>query len=103
VTETSSEISKRLDFPETTLVRRGFVTRNFVPASGNFRRLGAHEPATSSLGKRTTVSFNYGTWVIGLLDALNVAREKLEPGFKRMSGEEVGNAVARAVPHIPFK
>jgi hypothetical protein len=47
--------------------------------------------------------FNYGTWVIGLLDALNVAREKLEPGFKRMSGEEVGNAVARAVPHIPFE
>src|ERR1039458_2302943 len=47
--------------------------------------------------------FNYGTWVIGLFAAINVGREKWEPGFKRMSGEEVGLAVARATPHIPFE
>jgi hypothetical protein len=59
--------------------------------------------ATKSGSKLRADPFNYGTWVIGLFDAINVARTKLEPGFNRMTGEQVGEAVARAVPHVPFE
>jgi hypothetical protein len=47
--------------------------------------------------------FNYGTWVIGLFDAINAVRERLEPGFTKMTMKETGEAVARAAPFIPFE
>lgn len=59
--------------------------------------------ATKTGVKMRADPFNYGTWVCGLFDALNVARERLEPGFKRMVQQEVGAAVARAAPYIPFE
>jgi hypothetical protein len=47
--------------------------------------------------------FNYGNWVVALFEAVNAAREKLEPGFKRMVEQSVGEAVARAAPYVPFE
>jgi len=44
----------------------------------------------------------YGTWVCGLLDAVNAARGRLESTFTPMTAEAVGNAVAKAVPLTPY-
>lgn len=44
----------------------------------------------------------YGTWVCGLLDAVNAARARLEAKFIAMTAEAVGNAVAKALPLTPY-
>ena len=46
---------------------------------------------------------NYGSWVCGLLDAINTARARMEPGFVKMTAEQVGQAGARAIPAVPYE
>jgi hypothetical protein len=58
--------------------------------------------ATSSGSKMRALAENYGTWVCGLVDAINAARLRLDPAFKKMSAEDVSNAVLRAMPVVPF-
>ena len=45
---------------------------------------------------------NYGTWVCGLLDAINAARARLEDEFNPMTPNEVADAVAKSVPVFPY-
>jgi hypothetical protein len=52
--------------------------------------------------KMRAVAENYGTWVCGLVDAINAARCRLDPNFKKMSSEEVAAAVMNAMPISPY-
>ena len=45
---------------------------------------------------------NYGSWVCALFDAINAARVKLDSEFKPMTAAQVSEAVARAVPTVPY-
>lgn len=45
---------------------------------------------------------NYGTWVCGLLDGINAARARIEPGFIPMTSKTVAAAVAKAATINPF-
>jgi len=72
----------------------------------NFTKLANHETgvrhATTS-GKKIRASFDtYGTWVCGLLDAINAARARLEKKFTPMTPKAVGDTIAKAVPLIPY-
>jgi hypothetical protein len=58
--------------------------------------------ASKSGTKMRADPFNYSTWVVGLFDVINAVREKLEPGFTKMTGKETGEAVGRAAPFVPF-
>jgi len=58
--------------------------------------------ATPSGSKMRALADNYGTWVCGLIDAINAARSRLDPAFKRMGPDEVGNAVLKAMPVVPY-
>ncbi len=44
---------------------------------------------------------NYGTWVAGLFEAINVARAELDSDFQPMTAGEIAQAIARAAPR-PF-
>lgn len=46
---------------------------------------------------------NYGSWVCALIDGINAACVKLEPGFKPMGAGEVAEVVMRAVPTTPYE
>jgi len=57
----------------------------------------------SRSGKKMRASLdNYGTWVCGLIDGINAARARIDPGFSRMTAKQVAAAVARAAPLVPF-
>lgn len=58
--------------------------------------------ATKTGGKMRADVLNYATWVCGLIDAMNVARTRLEPGFTKMSPKAVSDAVLRAAPLVPY-
>lgn len=45
---------------------------------------------------------NYGTWVCGLIDAINATRARIEPGYKVAAPETVAEAVAVAMPLDPY-
>lgn len=45
---------------------------------------------------------NYGTWVCGLVDAINASRARLDHSYQPMSSEQVGSAIMRAMPIVPF-
>jgi hypothetical protein len=54
-------------------------------------------------GKKLRASFeNYTTWVCGLIDAINAARKRLDSEFKEMTPKEVGDAVMKATPLLPY-
>lgn len=46
---------------------------------------------------------NYGSWVCALIDAINVARQRVEPGYVRMTPQTTGRIVARAVTVVPYE
>ena len=45
---------------------------------------------------------NYGTWVCGLIDAVNATRARLEPGYEVSSPETVAQAVMVAMPVLAY-
>jgi hypothetical protein len=45
---------------------------------------------------------NYGTWVCGLIDALNATRARLDSGYKVAEPTVVAEAVVRAIPFDPY-
>ena len=63
---------------------------------------GVRHAAKSGIKMRAS-SDNYGSWVCGLFDAINAARARLESGFAKMTPEQVGHAVARAIPAVPYE
>lgn len=62
---------------------------------------GVRHAAKSGIKMRANAG-NYGSWVCALFDAINVARARLEPGFKPMNSREVAEAVMRAVSAVPY-
>lgn len=58
--------------------------------------------ATKDGLKMRAIFENYATWVSGLIDAINFARAKLEPGFQRTDPREVAETVMRAAPFFPY-
>ncbi len=46
---------------------------------------------------------NYGTWVCGLVDAVNAARKRLEPKFERMDAKAVAAVIKAACPPTAFE
>jgi hypothetical protein len=59
--------------------------------------------ATKSGRKLRAIRDNYGTWACGLFEAINAARERLEPNYTRMTPQEVADAVFRAIPPVPYE
>lgn len=56
----------------------------------------------SESGMRMRANYeNYATWVAGLVDAINIARGRIEPDFEKMSADEIAVAVGVAAPQ-PF-
>lgn len=45
---------------------------------------------------------NYGTWVCGLIDAINATRARLESGYRVASPESVAQAVMVAMPTLAY-
>lgn len=45
---------------------------------------------------------NHGTWVAGLIDAINASRERLDQGYKAAEPEVVATAVIAAMPVEPY-
>ena len=62
---------------------------------------GVRHAAKTGIKMRAS-SDNYGSWVCGLVDAINATRARLESGFVKMTAEQVGHAVARAIPAVPY-
>jgi hypothetical protein len=57
----------------------------------------------SRSGARLRASMeNYGTWVCGLIDAINATRSRLEPGYKVAPPDVVAEAVGLAMPVNPY-
>lgn len=46
---------------------------------------------------------NYGSWVCALVEAINVARERLEPEYVRMTSQVAGRIIAKAVAVVPYE
>lgn len=63
---------------------------------------GVRHAAKTGIKMRAS-SDNYGSWVCGLLDAINATRARLESGFVKMTAEQAGQAVARAIPAVPYE
>jgi hypothetical protein len=59
--------------------------------------------ATKTGTKMRADPFNYGTWMVALFQAIDAARERLELGYKQVRVEDIYNATARAMAHIPFE
>jgi len=59
--------------------------------------------ASRSGGKMRAEPRTYATWVCGLIDGINAARAKVEPGFTVMRPKEVADAVLRAAPRVPYE
>lgn len=45
---------------------------------------------------------NYYSWICALVDGINGARARLEPGFEPMKPKEVATAVGQALPMVPY-
>jgi len=58
--------------------------------------------ATKDGTKMRAIAVNYGTWVCGLIDAINAARARVEPDFEPMTADQVADAVMRAAPTVPY-
>lgn len=58
--------------------------------------------ATETGNKMRACPRNYGTWVCGLIDGINRARQRLDPGFTPMTPEEVSGIVERAMLTVPY-
>lgn len=58
--------------------------------------------ATKDATKMRASAENYGTWVCGLIDAINSARARVEPEFKPMTPDQVAEAVLKAMPFPPY-
>ena len=59
--------------------------------------------ASKSGMKLRAIPENYGTWVAGLFDLINIARARVEPGYVSLAGKEGGKILAQAIPHVPFE
>jgi hypothetical protein len=53
--------------------------------------------------KLRAVPENYGTWPCALLEAINLARQRLESSYTPMSPQHAGKIVAKAVSVIPYE
>jgi len=45
---------------------------------------------------------NYSTWIAGLVDAINLARNRVDPEFVPMTAKEVADALSVAVKIHPY-
>jgi len=59
--------------------------------------------ATRTGAKMRARGENYSSWVCVLLEAINVARVRLEPDFSPMSSNAVAEAIKTAVPTVPYE
>ncbi len=59
--------------------------------------------ASKSGMKLRAIPENYGTWVAGLFDLINIARARVEPGYVSVAGKDGGKILAQAIPHVPFE
>lgn len=57
----------------------------------------------SSTGRKAQADVStYGTWAAGLLDALEGARKRVEPKYRRRSSKRVAEIITAAVSTIPY-
>lgn len=73
----------------------------------NFKKLanvdhGVRHASRSGVKLRADVQ-NYGTWVCGLIDAINATRARLESGFTAAAPEVVAEAVGRAASPMAYQ
>lgn len=80
------ELAAMLDVPETALKQLGKIA-NVETGVRHASRSGA----------KLRAEMDNATWVCGVIDAVNAARKRLEPGFIPMTPEEVSQAVLQAM------
>lgn len=58
----------------------------------------------SKTGKKMRAEpITYGTWACGLLDAINAARARIDPKYKRMAPKLVADRLKISIPFLPYK
>jgi hypothetical protein len=70
---------------------------------GKIANVGTGARHATDTGVKMRANFeNYSTWIAGLVDAINFARTRVEPGFTPMKPEEVAEALTAAITIRPY-